>query len=60
MKTSLAVLAGSARSPTRTRFLGLDPLVATVMKWGHSLDDEQWAQALPGQMGGLPPSRSGL
>ena len=24
-------------------FPGLDPMVATVFEWGHSMDDEQWS-----------------
>ena len=29
-------------APDWNTFPGLDPLVATVMEWGHSMDDDQW------------------
>eukprot|EP00439_Symbiodinium_sp_Y106_P042730 s1019_g5.t1 len=29
--------------PDRSTFPGLDPMVATVFEWGHSMDDEQWS-----------------
>ena len=29
-------------APDWNTFPGLDPLVASVMEWGHSMDDEQW------------------
>ena len=31
--------------PDWNTFPRLDPLVATVLEWGHSTDDDQWAQA---------------
>ena len=29
--------------PDWSTFPGLDPMVATVFEWGHSMDDEQWS-----------------
>ena len=29
--------------PDWSTFHGLDPLVATIFEWGHSMDDEQWS-----------------
>ena len=35
--------------PDRSTFPGLDPMVATVFEWGHSMDDEQWSM-MPSNM----------
>ena len=32
--------------PDWNTFPCLDPIVATVVAWGHSMDDDHWAQAL--------------
>ena len=32
-------------------FPGLDPLVATVFEWGHSMDDDPWAMTPSGKVG---------
>ena len=31
-------------APDWSTFPGLDPLVATVLEWGHSMDNDQWAE----------------
>ena len=31
-------------APDWSTFPGLDPLVATVLGWGHSMDNDQWAE----------------
>eukprot|EP00439_Symbiodinium_sp_Y106_P025870 s9174_g3.t1 len=35
--------------PDWRTFPGLDPMVATVLEWGHSMDDEQWSM-MPSNM----------
>eukprot|EP00439_Symbiodinium_sp_Y106_P051924 s2704_g6.t3 len=35
--------------PDWSTFPGLDPMVATVFEWGHSMDDEQWSM-MPSNM----------
>eukprot|EP00439_Symbiodinium_sp_Y106_P029867 s2600_g3.t1 len=35
--------------PDWSTFPGLDPLVASVFEWGHSVDDETWANIPSGQ-----------
>ena len=35
--------------PDWSTFPGLDPLVATVFEWGHSMDDDQWAMTPSGK-----------
>ena len=36
-------------APDWSTFPSLDPLVASVFEWGHSMDDDTWAKAPSGQ-----------
>ena len=36
-------------SPDWSTFPGIDPLVASVFEWGHSMDDDTWANIPSGQ-----------
>ncbi|CAE7944699.1 hypothetical protein AK812_SmicGene34183 [Symbiodinium microadriaticum] len=38
------LLCKECTQPDWSMYPPLDPLVATVMEWAHSMDDEQWAQ----------------
>ena len=38
-------------APDWSTFPGIDPLVASVFEWGHSMDDDTWAKIPSGQPG---------
>ena len=43
MRTSWVSHTGDCQQPDWNTFPGLDPMVTTVLEWGHSMTDDQGA-----------------